>query len=269
MVIKAIETRYKGYRFRSRLEARWAVFFDSMGFDWEYEPEGFVLEDGTYYLPDFLVHTKTYNDSEFWVEVKPKELTIEEIKKCELLSKGTNKGVVLAIGVPDNIIYEEIWYNEETREFGKTGIEFEYRKFGIYINDGKYGCEPNLTCGVRIESILSARGVRFEHGEDTEGYVEMFAVRGDFRNFSQIAQWEATKIPLDICDNNDVCDCVNQNLCYYIGDLHKGSTLKLYVVCEKCRNSEKITDTHRIDKFKKRLIERLDCDVVRNLRECL
>ncbi len=28
--IKAIETRYKGYRFRSRLEARWAVFFDAL-----------------------------------------------------------------------------------------------------------------------------------------------------------------------------------------------------------------------------------------------
>ena len=29
--IKAIETYYKGYRFRSRLEARWAVFFDAAG----------------------------------------------------------------------------------------------------------------------------------------------------------------------------------------------------------------------------------------------
>jgi len=27
-MIKAIETQYRGYRFRSRLEARWAVFFD-------------------------------------------------------------------------------------------------------------------------------------------------------------------------------------------------------------------------------------------------
>lgn len=27
--IKAIDTYYKGYRFRSRLEARWAVFFDA------------------------------------------------------------------------------------------------------------------------------------------------------------------------------------------------------------------------------------------------
>ena len=45
--IKAIETEYNGYRFRSRLEARWAVFFDAMGIKYEYEPEGFELEDGT------------------------------------------------------------------------------------------------------------------------------------------------------------------------------------------------------------------------------
>ena len=44
--IKAIETYYKGYRFRSRLEARWAVFFDAAGIKYEYEPEGFGLEDG-------------------------------------------------------------------------------------------------------------------------------------------------------------------------------------------------------------------------------
>jgi hypothetical protein len=29
--IKAIETLYRGYRFRSRTEARWAVFFDGVG----------------------------------------------------------------------------------------------------------------------------------------------------------------------------------------------------------------------------------------------
>jgi hypothetical protein len=40
---KPIETRYAGCRFRSRLEARWAVFFDRLGIAWEYEPEGFEL----------------------------------------------------------------------------------------------------------------------------------------------------------------------------------------------------------------------------------
>lgn len=53
--MKVISTEYKGYLFRSRLEARWAVFFDYMGIRYEYEPEGIVLSDGTYYLPDFYL----------------------------------------------------------------------------------------------------------------------------------------------------------------------------------------------------------------------
>lgn len=54
--IKPIQTKYRGYLFRSRLEARWAVFFDACGVDWEYELEGYDLGNGIYYLPDFLLH---------------------------------------------------------------------------------------------------------------------------------------------------------------------------------------------------------------------
>jgi hypothetical protein len=62
--VKAIETRYAGCHFRSRLEARWAVCFDRLGIRWEYEREGYLCsprlsggwieEDVTIpYLPDF------------------------------------------------------------------------------------------------------------------------------------------------------------------------------------------------------------------------
>lgn len=74
-MIHAIETQYKGYRFRSRLEARWAVFFDALGAEYVYEPEGYDLAGsgwartdgpGTLYLPDFwLPNLRIY------VEVKP------------------------------------------------------------------------------------------------------------------------------------------------------------------------------------------------------
>lgn len=50
----AIETEYKGYRFRSRLEARWAVFFDALGVEWKYEDQGYEV-DGHRYLPDFVL----------------------------------------------------------------------------------------------------------------------------------------------------------------------------------------------------------------------
>lgn len=88
MKIKPIETEYKGYKFRSRLEARWAVFFDACGVKWEYEPEGFDLGDGLYYLPDFLLHDVIYryNQSErvidLWVEVKG-QMTETDWKKIE------------------------------------------------------------------------------------------------------------------------------------------------------------------------------------------
>ena len=66
MPITAIETTYRGYRFRSRLEARWAVFFDYLGMTWKYEVQGYLVgADKRPYLPDFWVQ-----DIFCWVEVK-------------------------------------------------------------------------------------------------------------------------------------------------------------------------------------------------------
>lgn len=64
--IEAIETEYAGCRFRSRLEARWAVFFDALHVKWEYEPQGYLLGvERRPYLPDFWLPGLG-----IWVEVK-------------------------------------------------------------------------------------------------------------------------------------------------------------------------------------------------------
>lgn len=52
--LRAIPTWYLGQRYRSRLEARWAVFFHTLGIVADYECQGFDT-DGTGYLPDFLL----------------------------------------------------------------------------------------------------------------------------------------------------------------------------------------------------------------------
>lgn len=52
-MIRPIPTTYKGIKFRSKLEAQWAKFFDHIGIEWLYEPEGFVLDNGLCYQPDF------------------------------------------------------------------------------------------------------------------------------------------------------------------------------------------------------------------------
>ena len=58
-ITESVPTEYAGHRFRSRLEARWCVFFDTAGIAWEYEPHGFAISRGgrllTNYLPDFYL----------------------------------------------------------------------------------------------------------------------------------------------------------------------------------------------------------------------
>ena len=97
MSIRAIETEYKGYRFRSRLEARWAVFFDNLSLEWRYEPEGFELPDGTRYLPDFWLPSVRS-----WAEVKAGDMTPEEDRKCLGLSEGTGFDCLALEGPPAN-----------------------------------------------------------------------------------------------------------------------------------------------------------------------
>lgn len=81
-MIKAIETVYKGYKFRSRLEARWAVFFDAFGIEYVYEPEGFE-KNGVKYLPDFyLPESKTF------VEVKGVLSSVDAKKLAAMLDYG-------------------------------------------------------------------------------------------------------------------------------------------------------------------------------------
>lgn len=63
--MQAIQTVYKGCKFRSRLEARWAVFFQTLGVRWNYEEEGFELSNRRY-LPDFFLP-----DHRFYIEIKP------------------------------------------------------------------------------------------------------------------------------------------------------------------------------------------------------
>lgn len=94
--MKAIETHYNSYRFRSRLEARWAVFFNYLGIGFEYEKEGFDL-DGTMYLPDFWLPRK-----KCWIEIKGECPSEDEKRKCLLLSKHTGHSCFLFHGnIPD------------------------------------------------------------------------------------------------------------------------------------------------------------------------
>ena len=64
-MIRGIKTEYKGVVFKSRLEAKWAKFFDSNGIEWEYESVRFK-SGAVRYTPDFALFGRR-----IYVEIKP------------------------------------------------------------------------------------------------------------------------------------------------------------------------------------------------------
>jgi hypothetical protein len=83
--LKPIETRYAGILFRSRIEARWALFYDKIHVPYQYEAEGYDL-NGELYLPDFWMPQQGC-----FIEIKGAEPTLEEQCRAALLAQLSGK----------------------------------------------------------------------------------------------------------------------------------------------------------------------------------
>lgn len=201
--MQAIETHYKGCRFRSRLEARWAVFFDAAGIQWEYEPQGFKGSNGSLYLPDFyLPYEKTH------VEIKGHVDALRESsgRITSVLQSGAIERLLILGEVPyapNNIAcFPLLRWNETTgvqRQWAtliplKTDPIFDDFAFvqitsiegtilenlvGLFVATGldaeghehkAWKVEHRLICNANYfakiaDAFSKARSARFEHGE--------------------------------------------------------------------------------------------------------
>lgn len=172
--LRPIETRYKGYRFRSRLEARWAVFFDMLGLPWEYETEGFELKSGRY-LPDFKVeYPGSHKDDKHfvWFECKSHLENIEYDEWARMLEFEENEGLIILDGIPDlKMYYSPSRYMGLTEDQGenrfgwalwcdKGRLWWDEQKFFFGVESGFEDSARTLAFAVRM-----SRAARFEFGE--------------------------------------------------------------------------------------------------------
>lgn len=105
MKIKPIDTEFDGYKFRSRLEARWAVFFKEIGLVFQYELEGFKLPSGKQYLPDFYLPSL-----DLWVEIKPNKEAVTDYDLNRYYEFIDSYNFLLIIGVPtEESVYYLTW----------------------------------------------------------------------------------------------------------------------------------------------------------------
>lgn len=92
--MKVIPTEYRGIKYRSRTEARWAVFLDELRVPYAYEPEGFDL-GGEWYLPDFWLPNPGC-----YLEIKGVAPDERERRMATKLVKAARCPVFIAVGAP-------------------------------------------------------------------------------------------------------------------------------------------------------------------------
>jgi hypothetical protein len=159
--MKAIETVYKGYHFRSRLEARWAVFFDSLGWNWKYEAEGYELKCGRY-LPDFY-----FPDIPAYGEVKPISPDEKELDKCRELKEKSGHDVFLLVGEPDFKTYTNLGFFSDGSDdeviFIPKGQKYYPFHWGSWYWDSPDKIQSDFKG--TSEAVYAARSARFEFGQ--------------------------------------------------------------------------------------------------------
>lgn len=232
--MKAIETEYNGFKFRSRLEARWAVFFDYMGWEYEYEPEGFQLSSGLKYLPDFLLEVDLPNFETkkwFYVEVKPlnKEMTDYELNK--IWEFATKEDLLLLEGAPNvNRFYKQVCLLEDCVD--EVEFVFEEKKYGIFYTDSSFKeAFDEEYSPVTYHAIKKSREARFEFGESEK-------IKADVNTFNSRRKKINTELTLyEILSNSDVS----------YDDIEKKETFTILYLAEdtfiRSREIEDISET--------------------------
>lgn len=150
--IRAIETRYAGCRFRSRIEARWAVLLTRLDIRWEYEPQGFAM-GGVSYLPDFYLP-----DVSKYLEIKganPSAADTDKVLKLAEAMEGQATVTLLKGDIP-----------QESFTLTVGGIKCEMAQKG----SSGWSLVPSLWVAHADRRFLNAaltqaRSARFEHGE--------------------------------------------------------------------------------------------------------
>lgn len=144
-MIKAIPTVHNGTKYRSRTEARWAVFFENEGIPFTYEPEGYQTFAG-WYVPDFQL---TAAPALTFFEVKPHEPTRREMEVATALARGAKANVFIALGAP--AVRTPIWKVHKSGDSAPWFFAAETDGAAAFLTD-------SLWLGTQILKIRDCEG---------------------------------------------------------------------------------------------------------------
>jgi len=196
MTITPIPTVVNGIKFRSRLEARWSIFFSSLNLNWYYEYQGFKIND-VWYLPDFLIITPS--NELHWIEIKPFNETYN--LKYDLFKKSIQTPRVytrcsLLSGDPlDYLLYKDepympcprcgkwLQYSDCCGEAGSDRISVNCHDCDLETPSGRDN--PKQTDGILPMEYEPYKGLLIYKKEDMEFYTDfVWDIGRKVRNFN-------------------------------------------------------------------------------------
>lgn len=169
----AIPAVYNGIRFKSKLEARWAKFFDLIDTPWQYEPRTFYLPSAGVYTPDFRLGDKC------WLEIKPKvwawesdeSVQIPAMKKMAELCHVTKEDAIICYGPPGTERFSNdvhYFYLEEDYPIEPESMEAPnyYGLWGRFPKATRvyWGCPSRFTGGTGVFEMGSPYALKMPAG---------------------------------------------------------------------------------------------------------
>lgn len=140
--MRPIETEYRSVTFKSRMEAKWAMFFDSVGIEWKYEQARYLVPGVGRYTPDFSLRSGVKSAL---AEVKPEWPTGYEVHKCRSAAGQSGLAVAVLIGVPafahywtvtaDNEKLVYVWMDGEMLVPAPMDTAASEEEFGLLYHD--------------------------------------------------------------------------------------------------------------------------------------
>lgn len=189
---RGIPTTYAGTRFRSRLEARYAAFFDVLGWSWIYEPF-----DTDNWIPDFLVQ----GPGPFLVEVGPVQAWSEYHVKAEkaLAAFPNRRGQGTTEDRVDAAVFPDLRLTLIVGTYPVVEIADHYPAIaaGLLTSDGRYagtGAAAWVRCEVCGDpAVLHIDGVYrllpCGHWSDSSPWVDEVSLRRAWNQASTPTQW--------------------------------------------------------------------------------
>lgn len=194
MKIAAIPTKYNGVQFRSRLEARWAAFFDLMNWKWQYEPVDFKG-----WIPDFVIGDDL--ETGCYVEVKPidycaleksnlimKPLLDEELQHARKCVPESSRGFVVAGLQPFFQLPKEasipmispVWMPQH-RKYSFGCISEGWGRFDIPV--GSKGVHPGLMTGLNFDCL--------QDDIDLDSFIDGSIILNLWKSAGNATQWRS------------------------------------------------------------------------------